>query len=211
MKKPVVRRAISSDSARRRFPDRHCAQVADWLWWQGRILEPDQDEAAHFLKALDPATEGFCFRSFSETHYTRIPGGDPLEQLLFGSLEQCWTRLVELNQRGAAIGVTINQTRSIERDPAQIRKVRALFVDADQPLPDWGMAPVPQLSVATSPGHRHHYWWVSGVPLERFTALQKALAQRLGTDCRVWALNQTMQLPGFWQRKAHHPPNAAGY
>lgn len=178
------------------------AQVAAWIAEQGRDLPPVFDQAERFLQALDPRAESFSFRTFSDTPYTRLPGEDPLERALHGSLRDCWAELVELNQRGAAVSVTINRTNGRGRTPADILMVRALFLDDDNPTQNRDRFPLPpHIQVQTSPGHCHHYWLVENLPLSAFSDLQSRLASCYGGDNKVSALNQSMQLPGFWRRK----------
>jgi len=184
------------------IPDPCVAQVAAWIAEQGRELNLDCAQAERFLKALDPWAESFSFRTFSDTPYTRLPGRDPLERALHGPLATCWAQLVALNRRGAAVSVTVNRTNGQGRAEADITRVRALFMDDDQPPQNLDRFPLPaHIQIQTSPGRYHHYWLVEDLPVARFKALQRRLAQRYHGDNRVMALNQSMQLPGFWRRK----------
>ncbi len=187
---------------KRRFKrDPYITHIARWIENEGTRLHPDRGQSESFLHRLAPRDRRFSFRTFSDTGYTRLYSHDPLEAAIHGSLDSCWDRLVALNRRGAAISVTINQSNGSGRHVADIRRVRALFVDNDRgcdiacfPLP-------PHIEVETSPGHRHFYWLVEGVSLQHFPYCQQRLAERYGGDTRVQALNQSMQLPGFWRRK----------
>jgi hypothetical protein len=187
---------------RRARPDPYVGQVATWIADQGCALRPCFAQAQRFLELLDPGAVSFAFRTFSDTPYTRRRGWDPLERALYGSLKACWQALVELNRQGAAISVTINRGNGRGREPADIQQVRALFLDDDDPAEKADrFALAPHLQIQTSPGHYHHYWLVKGLPLTRFRACQRRLAHLYGGDNRVMALNQSMQLPGFWRRK----------
>jgi hypothetical protein len=177
-------------------------QIAAWIAEQGRTLTPSFELAERFLLALDPGAESFSFRTFSDTPYTRLPGRDPLERALHGSLADCWEELADLNRRGAAVSVTINRTNGQGREPKDIERVRALFLDDDRPPQNLDRFPLlPHIQVQTSPGRFHHYWLINDLPLVRFSELQSRLAQGYGGDDKVMALNQSMQLPGFWRRK----------
>jgi len=187
----------------RRPFDRQVGHVALWLEERGRELEPDPVQARRFLELLDPDADFFSFRTFSETPYTRVPGGDPLERSIHAPFEQCWDELVGLNRAGAAVAVTINATNGRGRKIDDILRVRALFLDLDRPeLCTKPLAPEPDISVESSPGRFHHYWLTSGMPPAEFVPAQRALARRYGGDHKVCALNQAMALPGFWRRKA---------
>jgi hypothetical protein len=187
----------------RRPFDPRVTHIAAWLAQRGGSLHPDRKQADRFLRALDPDAGFFSFRTFSETPYTRLPGRDPLERAIHGSLASCWDELVALNRAGAAISVTVNATNGKGRAPGDIVRVRALFVDDDHPerRPD-GLLPRAHISVQSSPGRFHHYWRVRDVSPQAFRRLQCRLAERFGTDHRVSAPNQSMALPGFWRRKS---------
>lgn len=182
--------------------DTHTAHVAAWARHRGMGMSADRGQAQAFLDALDPMAEFFFFRSFSETHYTRCKGRDPLEHDLRGSLVECWDRLVELNRSGAAVTVTVNASSRQGRRVEDVLRVRALFVDDDRPdVREGPFALAPHIRVRSSPGRYHHYWLVEGCPLDEFQGFQRELASALGTDHRVASLNQAMALPGFWRRK----------
>lgn len=182
------------------------AHVGRWLAWEGQALAPDRSQAEAFLERLDPEAEKFSFRCFSDTEYTRLAGYDPLERDLHGSLAHCWDELRELNRLGAAISVTINQTTETGRRATDVRRVRALFLDCDR-VSDPANFPVPpHLQVRTSSRHCHYYWFVDGLDTEQFEPAQRRLAEGLWGDSRVCALNQSMQLPGFWRRKLADSP-----
>ncbi|MES9946994.1 MAG: DNA-primase RepB domain-containing protein [Candidatus Thiodiazotropha sp.] len=186
---------------RRYIRDPCLSHIAHWIESQGQGLEPDREQVARFLGRLDPQAGEFSFRTFSDTEYTRSGSQDPLEKALHGALDACWDQLVMLNRRGAVVTVTINRTNGVARDVAAICQVRALFVDADRGG-DPGRFPLkPHIHVATSPGRYHYYWLVRDVPLQHFSVCQQLLAKRYQGDTRVQALNQSMQLPGFWRRK----------
>ncbi|MEW8560507.1 MAG: DNA-primase RepB domain-containing protein [Candidatus Thiodiazotropha sp.] len=181
--------------------DPNTSHIACWIDLQGRELQADRDESERFLMRLDPRASYFSFRTFSDTGYTRVRTGDPLQREVHGTLDACWHRLVALNRQGAVIAVTINHGNGRGRRSADIRRVRALFLDDDRGT-DPGRFPLkPHIRVETSAGHNHFYWLVEGLPLQQFASCQQRLAERYQGDTRVQALNQAMQLPGFWRRK----------
>ena len=183
--------------------DRHVAHVAEWIAQQGELLSPDYRQAERFLQALDPRAGGFWYRTFSDSPYTRQAGMDPLERAIHGTLSSCWEELSFLNRQGAAIGVTINRSNGKGREVSNIQRVRALFMDDDNASTDPDRFFLqPQIQVCTSLGHYHHYWLVRDLPVVHFSRLQDRLARRYGGDNKVLALNQSMQLPGFWRRKS---------
>ncbi|MEW8028378.1 MAG: hypothetical protein AB2792_00385 [Candidatus Thiodiazotropha sp.] len=191
----------------RRYRRDSClSHIACWIESQGRGYRQDKGQAVRFLERLDPDAGFFSFRTFSDTEYSRSSAHDPLEKAIHGSLEACWDQLVSLNRQGAVISVTINRTNGVGRGLADIRQVRALFVDDDRGG-DPGRFPLnPHIQVETSPGHRHYYWLVQDLPLRHFSSYQQRLAKEYRGDTRVQALNQSMQLPGFWRRKSITEP-----
>jgi hypothetical protein len=157
--------------------------------------------AEAFLARLDGDAAFFSFRTFSDTPYTRRLGGDPLEHAIHGSLQACWWELTALNQAGAAVAVTINQTSARGRAVDDIVRVRALFMDDDRGTDPGSFRLPPHLRVITSERHNHYYWLVRDLEISDFKLNQSRLAARYDGDHRVTALNQAMQLPGFWRRK----------
>ena len=182
-------------------PDPCLSHVAVWLRHSGDLLTPRREMAQRFLNWLDPDAEEFAFRTFSDTSYTRQRGYDPLERELHGSLDACWHELEELNRCGAVVAVTVNQTNGKGRGAADIERVRALFLDDDRGMEPELFGLHPHCRVESSEHHNHYYWLVSGLETGKFVDLQRRLAGRYGGDDRVCALNQAMQLPGFWRRK----------
>jgi hypothetical protein len=189
--------------------DRHLSHVALWIRQAAEALEPDRTMAETFLRQLDSEARYFSFRTFSDSAYTLRTGVDPLERALHGTLDACWQKLLSLNRAGAAVAVTINQTNGRGRAKDDIQRVRALFLDDDGNVDERDFALPPHLRVITSTGHNHYYWRVTGIEPSRFRSLQRRLAQRYGGDNRVFALNQAMQLPGFWRRKQMTKPHIA--
>jgi hypothetical protein len=76
-----------------------------------------------------------------------------------------------------------------------------LFLDDDRGNDPERFTLKPHIQVETSPGYHHHYWLVRHFPLHHFSSIQQSLARAYQGDNRIQALNQAMQLPGFWRRK----------
>ncbi len=172
----------------------------------GESCRPDRHQAERFLAALDPQARTFSFRTFSDTPYTRLPGADPLEAELLGSLGDCWTALVKLNRAGAAVCVRVNADGPAHSSES-VGRFRALFADVDRPLAAAERSDLtPHLIVRSSPGHLHLYWLVENLPVGAFRAAQTEIARRCRADRRACALNQALRLPGFWHRKDPRRP-----
>jgi hypothetical protein len=179
----------------------------------------DRSEAERFLKLLDPSATYFTFQTFddnperkkarkAEANRLGKKPYDPYAKVLNGTLDQHWRTLVALNDQGAGVFVTINETDGKGREIENIERIRSVFVDLDgAPLaPVMEASPAVHFAVETSPGHFHPYWRVEDVALGEFTPLQKALIERFGGDKMVHDLPRVMRLPGFLHRKAEPSP-----
>src|SRR5262245_46580112 len=105
-------------------------------------MMPDPDAAERFLSALDPNTDTFTFQTFDDNPERRKQRqkqreSDPLAKVLNGTLARHWDTLAKLNEQGAGVYVTVNETDLKGRTANNIRRVRACFVDLDgAPLPE---------------------------------------------------------------------------
>ena len=185
-----------------------CCQPAPVAWPRPASLAPDRSEAERFLALLDPGASKFTFQTFDddkERKERRAEAGekDPYAKVFHGTLAQHFDALARLNARGAGIFVTVNETDFRGRTIKNVVRVRSLFVDLDgSPLgPVIASLPAPHVIVDSSPGKWHAYWFVTGVALGDFTAMQKGLAARFGGDPSVHDLPRVMRLPGFFHRQ----------
>ena len=162
----------------------------------------DLDMAERFLKRLDPDAAFFTFQTFDDNQDRKSKS---LVRVLHGTLAHDASALKRLNDNGAGIFVTINGTNHRGRKAKNIVRIRALWVDLDgaplDPVLNDQELPKPHLVIESSPGRWHPYWFVTGIALQDFTALQKALIARFHSDPSVHDLSRVMRLPGFWHRK----------
>ncbi len=120
---------------------------------------------------------------------------------LHGTIEEHFHELAKLNQQGAGVYFTVNETNLQGRTTKHITKVRAVFCDFDgTPLPE-KFNVTPHLIVNTSKNKYHVYWLVSDMPLESFTLYQQALASKYGSDRAVKDLPRIMRVAGMWHNK----------
>ena len=164
-------------------------------------VEPDFNQAAAFLQWLDPMAQGFTFQTFDDNADRKSPS---LVAKLHGTLDQHAGRLARLNQQGAGVFVTVNETDLKGREAKNITRVRAVFADTDgAPLePIQGHLMKPSGITDSSPGKWHAYWLAEGLPLDEFEQIQSNIASMFGTDSKVKDLPRVMRLPGFYHRKA---------
>ena len=183
-------------------------------------IEPNRNEAEQFLKALDPSPNArWCFQTFddskerkkerAEENKLRKKQGkrllkDPLARWRYGTLAEHLDELVKLNERGAGIYFTVNETDGNGRKKTNITRIRASFVDLDgSPIEPVNNAEVkPHIVLESSPGRFHAYWCFTGrMSLKVFESLQKGLAARFNGDPAIHDLSRVMRLPGFIHRK----------
>jgi hypothetical protein len=160
----------------------------------------DLDQANRHLKLLDSAATEFEFRTFDDDKNRQDKS---LTKTFFGTLAEHAAALQRLNQKGAGVFVVVNETDGKGRKAENIIRVRAVFIDLDgAPLPPvMAIRSKPHIVVETSPGKFHVYWLVEGLPLQDFTAVQKALIELFQSDDIIHDLPRVMRLPGFYHRK----------
>jgi hypothetical protein len=180
----------------------------------------DRRHAERFLQLLDPCATSFCFQSFDDDKKRakaltadntlrkkqgKPPLPNPFARILHGTLDECWGNLVQLNEQGCGIFVTVNETDGTGRKIKNVERVRSLFVDLDgAPLDPVKHADLPpHLMIESSPGRWQTYWLaaIGGIKLDQFSALQKGLAKRYGGDPSVHDLPRVLRMPGFLHRK----------
>jgi len=158
---------------------------------------PDLEQANRFLRVL-AGDEAHTFQTFSDTK----GNSRGLVRCLHGHLAEHADTLTRLNQGGAGVFVTVNQTDLKGRKVANIARVRAVFIDIDTPGPAPSLELRPHLLVESSPGKWHAYWVVSDCSLDQFKLIQSALSSRYSSDPAVKDLPRVMRLPGFHHLKA---------
>ena len=109
--------------------------------------------------------------------------------------------LTKLNQKGAGIYFTVNETNLKGRTTEHIKRVRAVFIDLDgYPLPK-KFELQPHMIVETSPKKYHCYWLTDDIPLASFTLFQQALSFKFNADSKVKDLPRVMRVAGFYHNK----------
>lgn len=176
-------------------------------------LRPEIDKALRFLHTLTAGGTGntiFHLRTFGEgaakdrRDLTQRFTLDLADEV---GAQSVLRQLVELNAKGAGVFFVVNEGGQRGNG---ITACRALFVDLDKDgetsferlLADTKKGGLlPGTVVESSPCRFHAYWSITGLPLEQFAPLQKALAARFGGDPVVHDLPRVMRLPGFYHRK----------
>ena len=146
------------------------------------------------------------FLNYFGTHHTFQTFCDKginkkLIKQLHGTIEEHLKTLTKLNQKGAGIYFTVNETNLKGRTTEHIISVRSLFIDLDgSPLPK-KFELQPHMIVETSPKKYHCYWLCSDIPLISFGLYQQALAFKFNADTKVKDLPRVMRVAGFYHHK----------
>jgi hypothetical protein len=120
------------------------------------------------------------------------------------------------NAAGACVYVSINTLRPAQRSRTRgaVADIRHVFVDVDADLEHVLGAmrlspalPAPSTVIHTSCNRGHVLWRVKGFTIPTTEALQRYLAQELGTDRAAVACSQLTRLPGFRNHK-NQPPSS---
>ncbi|MEH2440505.1 virulence-associated E family protein [Nostoc sp.] len=156
------------------------------------------DTANSFLTILGNAP--WLFQTFDDNSTRKDKS---LTRQFYGSLDEHWNELVELNKRGAGVFVTVNQTDGATRKAENITSVRALFIDCDNGLPS-EFHNTPSIVVNSSCNDKGHAYWVLSEPsndVDKFTAKQQQLINYYVSDKAVKDLPRVMRLPGLFHMK----------
>ena len=105
------------------------------------------------------------------------------------------------NNKGAGIFLNINETDGKGRKKQNNIRVRAVFADLDGAPLGAILEYHPSMVVETSPGKYHTYWFTDDVPLDQFTNLLKAIANKFNSDPKVCILTAVLRVPGFYHCK----------
>ena len=167
-------------------------------------LTYDLEQAQTMLNMLAPNGEGLTFQTFDD-NVDR--GSKAIIKQYHGALSTHTQTLVQLNERGAGVFITINATDGKARTKKNITAVRSVYVDFDSADPKrldmlLNLPLLPTLIVESSTDKHHAYWIADGIPLDNFTQWQKTLIsyfKMIGDepDEAVHDLPRVMRLAGF--------------
>lgn len=162
------------------------------------MLEPDQRQAIEHLMLLDEEAECFTFQTFDDNSDR---DSRRLTSVRHGSITDpnLWAELVRLNQAGAGVFVTVNETNGKGREGSDITRIRALWQEDDgdgKPLPV-----EPHIVIQSSPGKYHRYLLVDGLEVDAFEPLQRVLVETYGSDPKAKDRSRVLRLAGFFHQK----------
>lgn len=130
-----------------------------------------------------------------------------------GLLPEVWAQMQRLNADGYGIFAVINELDGQGRTNANVKSIRAHFVDLDnlsaaqnyEAAAVW--SPAPSFAVQTSPGKFHLYWTVEPYSdVTRFTVVQRKLRQLFDGDRATIDPARVMRVPGTMHCKGEPRP-----
>lgn len=169
-------------------------------------MQYDRDMTRQFIEALtgDKHEKVMLqyFVSENKREEAKLLRNQKLEGVIQGKYGSISHRLEKKNSAGANICIMVNEGDGKGRKAENVVKVRSLFIDLDgPPMEPAAMLLKPHIVVESSPGKYHLYWKVSDCPLDRFTPLQRAIAQQFGGDTSCTDLARVLRVPGFFHQK----------
>lgn len=163
------------------------------------------NEAHKMLDMLDAGGQ-FTFQTFKD----RKDSTANLARIFHGTLNSCSTDLLNLNEQGAGVFVTINKTDLKGRSQSNVTDIRALFIDFDKVNPErvdtLQALPLPPSMIIESSPNKHHAYWILGsgeIALDDFKPLQKRLIGFFKDDGadNIHDLPRVLRLAGFYHQK----------
>ncbi|GLS33749.1 Primase C terminal 2 (PriCT-2) [Mesorhizobium albiziae] len=169
----------------------------------------DFNQALAFVNAItgnQAETAILDFRSIHDANKA-IPA-IPFRDTLAGA----WSSIVHYNAQGYGVFATIAEMDGQGRTLANVRSLRANYVDLDNLSAQQNLEraaqwyPAPSFAVQTSPTKYHCYWSVVAYSgNDRFELLQRKLRQFFDGDKAVIDATRVMRLPGTINSKYSNP------
>lgn len=103
---------------------------------------------------------------------------------------------------GGGVFWTVQQTDGQGRRASNVTRIRHLYVDCDQGLPErWHVEPA--CVVESSPGKQHAYWVLAEpIDADAFSVAQRRLIAHYGSDPACKDTPRVLRLPGTWHQKS---------
>jgi hypothetical protein len=168
--------------------------------------KPEQGQCPRFLKLLDPSAGGFTFQTFDDNRARK----NPALTRIVTSPPPARDELVKLNQQGAGVFVTINETDGGGRKSENITRIRAVWQEDDDGF-DGAFPLHPSMVVETSARHFHRYWLLADDwPADErgradFAAVMERMVESYGSDKNAKDTSRVLRFPGFLHRKSSTP------
>ena len=179
--------------------------------WDGLLNGGDNtsyDAAMSFIQRLTgDGNTPVSWQTFDDCHVPDHKKRPELVRVLHGTLTEYYERLKALNNVGAGIYVTINETDLKGRKAENINNIRAIWSDDDHgKLVPSAMPLRPHLVVQTSPGKQQVIVLTTGGPLKEHAGVLECMVKNWGCDPGAEDLNRVLRVPGFYHKKdPDHP------
>ncbi|AGK59917.1 hypothetical protein HYPDE_41243 [Hyphomicrobium denitrificans 1NES1] len=163
-------------------------------------------EAQRFLALLAPEAKEFDWRFIlPDSRLDDIGTGLKIINQR-GSARFSKTAAQTANEKGYGVFVTVNETDGAGIKAKNITRVRAVFADFDDGLPD--QFPLqPSMIVQTSPGKAQVYWLVEDdMAPAQFASIEARLVQTYNADKNAKDIARVLRVPGFMHTKGEPFP-----
>jgi RepB DNA-primase N-terminal domain len=158
---------------------------------------------------IEPARRYLILLAGSDAAHTFQPYYDPdsrcpdtawMARMVHRRLDDAWPTLIQRQQKGAAIAVTMAETDGRGRKSGNMMRPRAVWIEADTGLPRPLPLP-PTITVETSPGHYHYIYVCRDLSWEVWHGVQRTLIEEYGSDPRAAGRTQVLRVPGTLHQK----------
>lgn len=176
------------------------------------------EEARQFLELLDPEAKRFYFQTFDDAIVDgkRRKNGK-LVVSKFDDFDNICPRLIALNQQGAGVYVTVNETDEHGREKENITRPRAIWGDFDDGFPSkWPLPPsiIVKTSVVNGVQKGQAYWLIDeseGISPEEHQGMILRIVRSHGGCPGATLYNQVLRIPGFYHQKNQEFPQLIEY
>lgn len=153
-----------------------------------------------FLRLLDSTQKYFDFRALHDKR-----DNDPGRKIR-GKIGPMWRELQRLNALGYGIFLTVNETDGNGVKLENISRVRAVWHEDDSGAEGVTFPLEPSLTVQTSPGKFHRYWFCDDMSPEQFGGVMRCMVKVYGGDKNAADLARVLRLPGSLHMKGEPFP-----
>ena len=156
------------------------------------------------------------FQTFTDDEKLKgnYKGKDPLAKVFHGSLKEHIHSLNQLQNQGAGVFITVNETNLKGRTKKNITSIRAFFTDKDDGIYQGVLPLKPSIVVETKNGAHYYYLLEFRIQDDTenlhkiFKKQQEALINYFSSDKSVKDLPRVLRLPGSYHLKDINSPFA---
>ncbi len=154
------------------------------------------------MSLLDETADYFVFQTFDDLKSRK---DRQLASIKTGDLDRWGRFLTDMNNRGAGVFVTVNESDGKGRKLENIGRIRAVWHEEDTPCgKEFPLEP--HLLIESSPGKFHRYWLVDGLGKEDFAGVMERMIRDYGSDPNVKDTARVLRMPGFYHLKDPSKP-----